>query len=523
MKTALFMMGLAVLTAWGQDDAPLTRLYDTVDQRRDAAATLTTAMLESRPGWSLVPEDKTNHLFTGDVILVNDKLAIVFGKNGPGPDIYARTAGGLKHRAMLGTGVRREDQKQDSGALKIIENTSGGVMLEASFREGDQTPLRYRLTTGEPILEIRALQSSGYLEMRSDTRYVVVPDYFGDDVVYDAQTVQSVALPAENFVLNLLEGGQAILMTVWQSRLQEVGLERGPGNVSANRIGCLKDKSIWVACLESPDIWQMGSHLKAQNCKLPYPAKWRCNLIGKVGGTESWELASGPGPGQNQGSIAAKKLIYPLDRSAATPLTAMCPTDVMRNTLGVGPCQYILACEGMAAQGDPTPNSVMSWVEKQFEQKKDRKVADDIRERLEVMVRHVGEARGRIEGYATFAGQVQKLLATKPDVSGYQAILNDLDRFIAAGLVPMANADRARQLADEVSALIGKENALTNCQRLGTELRAIGTVQDGALARCRMAVRRLKQEGRGIKSDVSSADALTQAMQRLTEQMLNSK
>ncbi|MEI7731918.1 MAG: hypothetical protein WCO56_20260 [Verrucomicrobiota bacterium] len=534
MKAALFMMGLAVLTAWGQEDAPLTRLYDTGGQRRDAAAT-----------WKLVPEEQTNHTFTGDAVLVNDKLAVFFGKDALGPEVFSKTASGLQYRATLGYaagGLRGGGKpagtpvlRGQTAALKILENTSGGVMLDASYQEGGASPIRFRLTTGEAILEIRATDSAGFVEVRTQTRYVVVPDYFGDDLVYELPVSRNLALPAENLMLNLLEDGQAMVMTVWQSRAQEAWVlaggdagstkvgKSGQGGASVHRIRCLKDKSIWCAFLESPGIWQTVQPPLKPDWKPPFPAKWRGNRISAQGVSDSWELEREPGPAQLQGAAAKPFLIYPLDRSAATPLTTVCPTDIMRNTLGVGPCQYILACEGMAAQGDPTPNSVMNWVEKQFEQKKDRKVADDIRERLEVMVRHVGEARGRIEGYAEFAGQLRKRLGTGADASGYPAILNDLDRFIAAGRAPVATSEQARQCAAAVSALIGKENSVADCKRLGAELRAIGAIQDGALARCRMAVRRLRQEGRGVTDDASPADPLTQEIQRLTEQILNTK
>src|ERR1051325_10279800 len=124
----------------------------------------------------------------------------------------------------------------------------------------------------------------------------------------------------------------------------------------------------------------------------------------------------------------------------------------MRNTLGVGPCQYILACEGMGSQGDPTPNSVMGWVEKQFEQKKQRKGADDIKERLGHMVQHISEARARVQQYAQFATAINKSLPATgtENPNPFRLVLADLDRSAAAGLSGDATPERARQLANEV-------------------------------------------------------------------------
>jgi hypothetical protein len=195
----------------------------------------------------------------------------------------------------------------------------------------------------------------------------------------------------------------------------------------------------------------------------------------------------------------------------------------MRNTLGVGPCQYILACEGMAAQGDPTPNAVMSWVEKQFEQKKDRKSADDIQERLGVLVHHVAQARARIQGYGEFSGRVRKLVTGKAGSDAFRPIVEDLDRFVAGGVVPTATSERAQQLTGEVAALIGKENSLAACQRLGEQLRIIGAVQDSTLAKCRMAVRRLGAQGKTVVANQPSESGLAREVQAVAEQQLQQK
>ena len=238
---------------------------------------------------------------------------------------------------------------------------------------------------------------------------------------------------------------------------------------------------------------------------------------------DSWDLDRGPSPEQSAGKHQGPLVPYLIDRTSATPLTASCPTDVMRNTLGVGPCQYILACEGLGAQGDPTPNSVMLWVEKQFEQKKEKKAADDIQERLAQMTRHVADARSRIERYHQFAAQVRKTLAGKQGSDQFRVTLDDLERCAAAGLSPASAPERAKQLASEVTVLIGSGNALPACQRLGHELRAIGAVQDRALAKCRMMVRRLQALGRTVAASQPPDAALAEEVQRLAQQMLQNK
>jgi hypothetical protein len=519
LLTLLFVSLLG--TAIAQDETPLTRLYDTVTP---SASPLSEDDLAKRTGWQLVPEDNVTQKLTGDTVLVNDKLVVVLRRQGRGAEVYAKSANGWKQRATLGHAAPGAAALDPAEALKIIENSSGAVMVEAAYKGAAPAALRFRLTTGETILEVRSEEGAKSVEVLAPTRYVVVPDFFGDDMVFGAESFRGLCLPAENLCLNLLDGGDAILMSVWQSSQQEVWLARGPApatNVCASAIQCAKGKSLWLAFLESPGLWRAGDGV--DKTEPPFPAHWRCSWVRENGVADSWDRERGPSSEQAAGRHSGPLVVYPLDRTRATPLTATCPTDVMRNTLGVGPCQYILAVEGMSAQGDPTPNSVMGWVEKQFEQKKDRKAADDIKERLEQMTKHVAEARARMERYAAFAGQVRKLLAGKPGSEPYVPMVDALDRVAKPGLAPSAAPERASQLAAEVSALIGKEDALAACQRSGEQLRVIGAVQDSTLTKCRMCVRRLRQEGRTIAVNQPAAAGLAQEVQRLADQMLLKK
>jgi hypothetical protein len=578
------------LVLFGQQEDPLTHLYDTGIPSMQPPADEAFA---KRVGWTLVPEDKVDHPFSGDAVLLNDKLAVVLRKQGRGAEVYSRAASGLKHRASVGhveansamtagrsagfqpaLGPGNVESRLETGApgaLKILENNSSAVMVQATANDKASAALSFRLTTGEAILEIRSAAGAELVGLQCKSRYVVVPDYFGDDMVFQTGApsprpsspmregvpegqVRGRFLPAENFCLHLLDGGDAIVMSVWESSEQDVWLAASStgqaSDLGSSRIRCLKGKSIWLAFLESPGLWHAGAASARDDWKPPFAAKWRCSLLRENGESDSWmtekpdglvpasrpltpSLSPGGGEGartvgegdrgERRGIAHGPLLVYPIDRSTATPLTVTCPTDVMRNTLGVGPCQYILACEGLAAQGDPTPNAVMNWVEKQFEGKKERKAADDIKERLQVMTDHVAHARTRIERYAEFSGQLRKLLAGKPEAEQFRSIVDDLDRAITTGLGPTASSERVKQWASDVSALIGRENALAACQGLGQQLRALGAIQDSTLAKCRMAVRRLRQQGRTDVASHAPTAGLAQEVQSLAEQMLQKR
>ncbi|HOY58136.1 MAG TPA: hypothetical protein PK640_08355 [Verrucomicrobiota bacterium] len=579
MKCSGYLLAtcVAAVSARAEEVIPFTRLFDTSIA---SVQPLSDEAIAKRTGWTLVPEDKVDHPFSGDAVLVNDKLAVVLRKQGRGAEVYSRAANGLKNRATvghIGAGLTFADS---ISALKIVENNSSAVMVQAAGKD-KAAALSFRLTTGESILEIRPDEQANPVEVLTESRYVVVPDYFGDDMVFDApsprpsppvgeretdgQLRRTEYLPAENFLLNLLDDGNAMMMTVWASREQDArfisttpltnslspaeGERAGvrgtapdkSGETCSLQIGCIRGKSVWLALLESSGLWHASSASAEDDWKPPFPAKWRYSVLHGSGVADSWTLEQGvvAEPGRDgfhsvpdfkrEDGDAVERvptgplIVYPIDRSAATPLTVTCPTDVMRNTLGVGPCQYILACEGLAAQGDPTPNAVMNWVEKQFEQKKQRKAADDIKERLDVMTQHIAEARSRIQNYREFAGQMRKRLANRPGTEPFLQIVDDVDRFVAAGLDPAASPERGRQLATQVSALIDQENAFDACQRLGDQLRALGAVQDRTLAKCRMAVRRLRAESKTVLANQSPTSGLAQEVQRMAEQQLQKK
>jgi hypothetical protein len=218
-------------------------------------------------------------------------------------------------------------------------------------------------------------------------------------------------------------------------------------------------------------------------------------------------------------------VIYPIDRSRTTPLTAFCPIDVVRSALGVGPCQYILAMEGMDPEALPTPADVTHWVERQFKRGRDGRQAEAIRERLDRMVAHVAHAQERIARYAEFAGEVRRVLAgQQQETAAHAAELLGrgavaIERAVRAAAEASA-AEDARRLADGIAALIGQENAYEECVRLGVKLRALGAVQDRALAGGRMAVRWLRQQCRTVAEREPASAGLAAQLQAQAEAML---
>jgi hypothetical protein len=375
---------------------------------------------------------------------------------------------------------------------------------------------------------------------------VVVPSFFGNDMVFVPEAFECLrhGLPAENFFLNLLADGDAMVMCVWKSsrRWADVLLfERdGRREFGGCEIECASDEPIWVAFMEGRGIWQQQAISLSSKEKgpailpwqQPFEANWRADLFGRDGRAESFGLESQLHPddpavrqirskaaAMASSGVAPSVLIYPIDRSKATPLTAFCPTDVLRDTLGVGPCQYILQTEGLASESNPTPAKVMDWIEKQFERGEEQQAVAEIRDLLGQMTKHVGRAQAKLDRYSQFGHEIVLLCAAEGE--GQHTPENADSLSLTASMLEahkdaasVAGEESAAELSREIVALMGNENALAECRKLAGRVRQIGAVQDQALSDCRMAIRWLRQQARRCAADTGQAKLVREVFVR---------
>jgi hypothetical protein len=556
-----------------QPGTPFTYLFDTGSQ---FTRPLSGRSLAAKAGWTLVPQDNTEHEFQGDAVLLNDRLVVVVRAKGLGAEVYSQTAGGLKSRAVVmaapvravfGTGIR---------SVRIVENNPGAVTVEATFETDAAGPCsaRFRLTTGQAILEMVPGEAADRLFVWCTPRYVVVPDFFGDDMVFSAAhcDLPRFGLPAENFFMSLIGGGDAILVCVWRSGKQQAyALPAGEGPQRVIR-GCEieggKDKTLWVAFLDQADVWHERS-VTAEDAKAPivldwkppFEARWRADLPPLHCVAESWEFR---GDGATEEAPLARRdyragwyypclfengraavrllppeegtpsadrypgpiLVYPIDRSRATPLAVLCPTDILRNTLGVGPCQYILQTEGLASETDPTPDNVMDRVEAQFRKKKEAESAEQIKKQLREMTDHVGQAQARINEYAAFMHELRAICAAEADNEAVRDSVQTLSHILDEenwAIDTSGEPAHVAKLADLIVALIGNDDPLPECERLSGEIRHVGASQDRTLSKCRMAVRWLRQQARMCAVRNPPGAELAREIEVRAEQFLQSK
>jgi len=534
-------------------------LFDTASPSK---APLDGEAMTRRAGWAAVPEDTLDHRFSGDAILVNHRLALVLRHGAVGAELYSLEAAGARCRGVLRPLAAAEGSLTD---IKTLENNPGEATVQATYRcaDGKTFVTSYDLKTGQPFIQIDPGEGVSAVRVEAPCRYAVLPDFFADDLIVDAAgiPVSKSELPSENFLLQLLGGGDAMLMSVWMQREQDISIAlSGQGQqrrIDAADIPCGKKGKLWVAVLAAPGIWHHCSFAKSDAGKIiplswapPMPAHWRIDLSREDQFSDSWEFILEQADGQfiktgllgaptdlpaNRkrwntvlGSFAypcwidqrnkawvqpltsaarfdGPALVYPIARARNTPLEAFTVVDIVRATMGVGPCEYVLDVEGQGSQykGRATcaNRDALNPIYTHGQQK--QRKAEVERSLVEVMI-FVHHIRDRIEAYVDFGHQTRAYLADQgkahPELAGplgeLDQLAQEIDRRVEqrrdkiktpAEAQAIVDAFRKNGMDDE-----GPE-ALAKCKAFTAAMVEIGGNQDELAGECRLAVRMLRQ------------------------------
>jgi hypothetical protein len=459
------------------------------DTGASAAQPLAAETVTQRNGWKSLAN--ATDTFQGDAVISNGRLLAVARKQGTGVDLYSLGLGQPVLRARLllipGTGFER---------IALTENSRSALGLEVTSKAGTA---RIRLKRGDHFVEVQALAGTAPLRVECPSRFAVLPDFFADDILFDARKValDRVELPSENFLLHFTGPQDAIVMSVFENRAQDVRVTlAGQGDaraITGSELDFGKPGSkIWVAILEGAGLWHsrevgLGDVKKELplDWTMPFLAQWRVDFTRHDGLTDSWDMLL-PNPAGNgfikpswlaqDGSLSAANrtaageidrdaykpggpasdqvgpdrkrwttvlgwvqypcwsdrasrgylqpfkhrkftfegpvLIYPITRLNQTPLTAYTPVDIVRNTLGVGPCQHLLDVEGQKQEhvGRATCHvrDLLKEVYGAGQQQAKRK---EIERYLGDALDFVTHIRHRILAYAAFGQELRAYLA----------------------------------------------------------------------------------------------------------------
>ena len=105
-------------------------------------------------------------------------------------------------------------------------------------------------------------------------------------------------------------------------------------------------------------------------------------------------------------------LIFPLVRLAETPVQSYTPVDIMRTTLGVGPCQHLLDVEGQKQEhvGRATCH-VWAWLNEVYGGRQQKAKMKEVETYLSDALDFVTHIRKRIQDYVAFGKEMRQYLA----------------------------------------------------------------------------------------------------------------
>jgi hypothetical protein len=592
---------------------PLVYLFDASEASVMPLPEQGLAKLQKSTG---LDEDDCQHKFAGCPVLMNDRIVAILHKGAPEVDVYSRQISGVKLCATLQP-VCAGSTKFHRTGVAIRQNSRSAVTIEIEFglpknRSGRIT---YELSAGAAYVKTTAGEGVEGLRVKAPCRFAILPDFFGDDILVDAAAIPvgRAELPSENFLLHMIPGGNTIVMTVSESRENDIAVtlsDRAPRQIEASDVSYGKKPHIWVGVLADRGIWHEHCVALADAdktidlaWKMPFPALWRVDWSTVDKMTESWEmLLQQPGGkyvmqgwfGQNEAegqsfgkefgprdwnkpdrkrwnpvlggfsfpnwiqsdgqgwlqplrarryaeggriyNFAGPVVVYPLDRAKAaplnTPLDKLTVVDLVRMTLGVGPCQYILDLEGQKrnSRGVATcyARDVINAIYKEGTQLQKRA---EIEEQLDAAVAFISNVRERIDLYVQFGHEMSAYLEQQkrrdPRSAAFcdelLAITKRLDQMFKDKGKEIHTPAFARQCAENFRQKLLNStgsDAYPRCETQMAAFTSIGGAQDGLVASCRMIVKTLRQRaGIALAMNPELKDVATEIRAR-TQTML---
>ena len=560
---------------------PVSQAVEMFDTARSSAG-ISPKTLATRPAWKKLEDDAPGHRFVGHCVITNGRLALVLRREAPGAELYAYSSTGTNLRATI---APAPDVR--IAAVQVVDNDESAAAVDATYRTPDGTSfvLRHRLNIGQVFVATEPRAGTTSLRVSAPCRFAILPDFFADDIVADATAlpVSRAELPSENLLLHMIGSGEAIVMSVWNSRDQDIQIELSGAaaqrRITTSTIPFGKKGKVWTAVLEGAGVWHARDVAQADAGKVlplawqrPFAAMWRVDWRRDNGLTDSWEMALQQrnsrylrpgwfGPPQTLGSdrkrwttvlgrflypcwidtrgraylqpLSKKNrfdgpaILYPINRVRETPLDAFTVVDIVRGTLGVGPCEYILDVEahGEALKGRPTcaTRDLLNgiYAKRQQEGKK-----AEIERALDDVMAFVNHIRGRIEDYVAFGHEMLEYLGEQkkahPDLAkplgDLEQLLRELDARKAARKDKIKTPAHVAALTEKFrTTLIDYDgpDALKKCKAITGAIVTVGGNQDELVGECRMVVKRLRQRAAlVVAADPRMAPIVTEIRRR---------
>ncbi len=577
-----------------QKKAALSRRPVVYDTGESSSSALPGADVAAAKGWARLDVGTTKHDFKGDAVLSNNRLALVVRKGGPGAELYGRGGGGAVQRAMLGPAAGGAVVKV--GSVGIRKYDDGSAELEVGFTAENEAACSIAFELKADRLFVAATPGKGAKALRVEApcRHVVLPDFFSDDIVVQAGEilVERAELPSEHLLMHLVGRGDAIVVNAWSVAGKDVGIAlAGKGEertIRASEIRFGKDGKAWVAVLEAPGIWgekelkpEERGKVVPMEWKRPFPAQWRVDFRRRNKLTGSWGMVSQNKDGKftkhgwlgtSDGTLPADRkrwttvvgnfqypcwtdgegrgflqsldkknigfegsaVVYPIDRLRDTPLEAYTVVDIMRDTLGVGPCEYILDVESQKVKwGGVATCGARDRLNKIYGQGNQKKERDRIEETLKEVLQFVRFIRGKIEAYVVFGQNMRAYLSAQkkahPEAAGFidemAGLAGTIDERYAARRAHIKTVEETAAMIDRFRAeMLDYEgpDAAKKVKEFAKALVRIGSNQDELVGQCRWAVKALRQRaGMAVAVNPEAAEIAREIRERTRKALLN--
>jgi hypothetical protein len=247
-------------------------------------------------------------------------------------------------------------------------------------------------------------------------------------------------------------------------------------------------------------------------------------------------------------------LIYPLTRLAETPIDCYTPVDLVRNTLGIGPCQYLLDVEGQKQEhvGRATCH-VRTLLNELYGSGQQKAKQKEIESYLGDGLDFVTHIRKRILAYVDFGKELRKYLeeqrAAHPELKEGLNELETLAREIDERVEPRMQAIRQHATLKVIAAEVEARHETPTPPALAAQLNrdfvarglldysgndwkeklkkeytdpltAIGGQQDEMVGECRWVVKALRQKAAMLLATDPRMASIAAEVRARTQKML---
>jgi|GEM_PF-2857059 len=255
--------------------------------------------------------------------------------------------------------------------IAVLSDEAGKAVLQVGFKTADGKTMQMKISVdhAKPIIELAPQELVGKVYLKGRINLAVLPDRFGDDLIYvPGEYTESVCpLPRAVFALGFLPEGKGTIMTVTAGENQRQyliktsesdlfeGIEVSPAQAS-----------VFISVLRGDPLGGQIEVSATDDGKLnaawqrPFFAQWRMALCGADQcfartwtDEELTKLKNNRLPIEGQfNDLPQAAVMYVYDRSEKTPEEIITPIDVLQQALGSRRSAEVLDVEGIRGYRD---------------------------------------------------------------------------------------------------------------------------------------------------------------------------